>query len=84
MAAGDFNVFAVDWGNIAYGPCYPAAVWNAKLAGKCSALLVERIRELNVTDIHVIGFSLGKADVNNQQHFQIFTLLFTQNRVSEL
>ncbi|KAK9702908.1 Lipase [Popillia japonica] len=53
------NVFAIDWGPLANGPCYPAAVWNARTAGKCSALLVDRLREFNIDDIHVIGFSLG-------------------------
>lgn len=60
MIGKDLNVFAVDWGKLAQGPCYPAAVYNARLAGQCSALLVDRIRELGNVDIHVIGFSLGK------------------------
>lgn len=54
------NIFAIDWGPLAQGPCYPAAVWNARIAGKCSALLVERLREFDTGDLHVIGFSLGK------------------------
>lgn len=53
------NVFAVDWSNLAQSPCYPGAVWNSRFVGKCSAQLVDRIRELGARDIHVIGFSLG-------------------------
>lgn len=53
------NIFTVDWSPIAQGPCYPAAVWNAKFAGKCAAQLLERILELGAEDVHVIGFSLG-------------------------
>lgn len=56
----NMNVFAVDWSNLAQSPCYPGAVWNSRFVGKCSAQLVERIRELGATDIHVIGFSLGE------------------------
>lgn len=55
----DMNVFVIDWGALAPAPCYPAAVWNTNFAGKCSALLLERLRELNTVDLHVIGFSLG-------------------------
>ncbi|XP_017769255.1 PREDICTED: uncharacterized protein LOC108557306 [Nicrophorus vespilloides] len=54
-----FNVFAVDWSPIAQGPCYPAAVWNSRFAGRCTSLLVKRLRDLGASDIHVIGFSLG-------------------------
>ena len=55
----DMNVFVIDWGALAPAPCYPAAVWNTNFAGKCSALLLERLRELDTVDVHVIGFSLG-------------------------
>nr|XP_022917694.1 lipase member I-like [Onthophagus taurus] len=59
LMRNDMNIFAIDWGSIAQGPCYPAAVYNSRIAGKCSALLIERLKELHVENIHVIGFSLG-------------------------
>lgn len=60
----NLNVFAVDWGSLAAGPCYPAAVWNIGHVGKCVSQLVERIRELGASNIHVIGFSLGAQLTN--------------------
>ena len=55
----DLNIFFVDWASLAAGPCYPAAVWNTKHVGECTAQLVERIREFGNEDIHLVGFSLG-------------------------
>lgn len=56
------NLFTVNWANLAQGPCYPAAVWNSRFVGKCTAQLVERIRDTGATDIHIVGFSLGSSD----------------------
>ncbi|CAH1990234.1 unnamed protein product [Acanthoscelides obtectus] len=60
----DNNIFTVDWSPLAQGPCYPGALWNIRHVGKCSAQLVERIREFGAEDIHVIGFSLGAHVAN--------------------
>ncbi|XP_044733591.1 phospholipase A1-like [Chrysoperla carnea] len=59
LIKGDYNIFAVDWGKLAPAPCYPSAVSNSRHVGACTAQLIERLRDLDVTDIHVIGFSLG-------------------------
>lgn len=63
----DFNVFAVDWSPLNRSPCYIGALINVRHVGTCTAQLVERIRELGGTDIHVIGFSLGKTYWKNYQ-----------------
>ncbi|XP_018564368.1 uncharacterized protein LOC108905824 [Anoplophora glabripennis] len=60
----DFNVFAVDWSPLNRSPCYIGALINVRHVGTCTAQLVQRIRELGGTDIHVIGFSLG-AHITN-------------------
>ncbi|KAF5307081.1 hypothetical protein FQR65_LT07140 [Abscondita terminalis] len=49
----------IDWGYLAQGPCYPAAVWNCRTAGKCASKLVEAIHKVSDAHMHVIGFSLG-------------------------
>lgn len=59
LSKQDLNIFAVDWASLAKGPCYPAAVWNTRHVGKCTAQLINRIRETGAKDIHFIGFSLG-------------------------
>lgn len=58
---GDYNVFAVDARNLSKSPllCYPYAVRNAPIMGKCLAELVKKLRRLGAEDLHVIGFSLG-------------------------
>lgn len=60
LKTNDFNIFAVDWSPLNQSPCYPAAVWNARHVGTCTAQLVDRIRDMGAVDIHVIGFSLGR------------------------
>ncbi|XP_059222112.1 phospholipase A1 [Stomoxys calcitrans] len=64
LAKDDYNIFYVDWSNLALGPCYLNAVYNIQHAGACVAQLVERIRDLNSSDIHLIGFSLGAHMTN--------------------
>ncbi|KAJ8935331.1 hypothetical protein NQ318_016624 [Aromia moschata] len=58
------NIFAVNWSPLNRSPCYVGALLNTKHVGTCSAQLVERIREMGGTDIHVIGFSLGAHIAN--------------------
>ncbi|XP_043270402.1 phospholipase A1-like [Venturia canescens] len=53
------NLIAVDWHRLAAGPCYPMVVYNVPHVGHCVAQLIERLRDVGTTDIHVIGFSLG-------------------------
>ncbi|KAH1017512.1 phospholipase A1 member A [Dendroctonus ponderosae] len=64
LKTSDYNIFAVDWSPLNQSPCYPAAVWNARHVGTCTAQLVDRIRDMGAVDIHVIGFSLG-AHITN-------------------
>lgn len=54
-----YNLIAVDWHRLATAPCYPIAVHNVPHVGYCLAQLIQRLRDNNVTNIHVIGFSLG-------------------------
>lgn len=65
LAKGDYNVFYVDWSTLALGPCYINAVHNIQHTGACVAQLVERIRDMNTSDIHIIGFSLGAHIANH-------------------
>lgn len=61
---GDYNLFYVDWSDLAHGPCYPSAVHNTKHVGTCVGQLVNRILDSGTENIHLIGFSLG-AQVTN-------------------
>ncbi|XP_005186631.2 pancreatic lipase-related protein 2 [Musca domestica] len=75
LAKGDYNVFYVDWSTLAKGPCYVNAVYNIQHIGTCVAQLVERIRDMQSSDIHVIGFSLGAHIANYiAKNVQNFTL----------
>lgn len=56
---GSYNLFFVDWSELARAPCYPSAVHNTKYAGECIGQLVNRIRDAGSENIHIIGFSLG-------------------------
>ncbi|XP_030755422.1 pancreatic triacylglycerol lipase-like isoform X3 [Sitophilus oryzae] len=64
LKTNDYNIFAIDWSPLNKSPCYPAAVWNARHVGTCTAQLVDRIRDMGAKDIHVIGFSLGAHIAN--------------------
>ncbi|VEN41306.1 unnamed protein product [Callosobruchus maculatus] len=64
LKSQDYNIFTVDWSPLGQAPCYVGALWNIRQVGKCSAQLVERIKELGAEDIHVIGFSLGAHVAN--------------------
>lgn len=58
---GDYNLFFVDWSELARAPCYPSAAHNTKHAGECIGQLVNRIHDAGSSgeNIHIIGFSLG-------------------------
>ncbi|XP_032674863.1 uncharacterized protein LOC116845832 isoform X2 [Odontomachus brunneus] len=59
LKRGSYNLIAVDWHRLAVTPCYPVAVHNIPHVGDCLAQMVERLRDYEATDIHMIGFSLG-------------------------
>lgn len=73
---GSYNLFFVDWSELARAPCYPSAVHNTKYAGECIGQLVNRIRDTGTENIHIIGFSLGAhvgkmhfiQNINNNNH----------------
>lgn len=65
---GSYNLFFVDWSELARSPCYPSAVHNTKYAGECIGQLVNRIRDTGTENIHLIGFSLG-AHVGKMQFY---------------
>ncbi|XP_055319675.1 pancreatic triacylglycerol lipase [Sitodiplosis mosellana] len=58
---GNYNLFFVDWSELARAPCYPSAAHNTKYAGECIGQLVNRIHDAGSSgeNIHIIGFSLG-------------------------
>ncbi|KAF7271111.1 hypothetical protein GWI33_015973 [Rhynchophorus ferrugineus] len=64
LKTNDYNIFAVDWSPLNQAPCYPAAVWNSRHVGTCTAQLVDRIKDMGASDIHIIGFSLGAQIAN--------------------
>lgn len=59
----DTYVISVDYSPLARLRCYlPWAVSNARIVGKCLALLLNNLMDQGVyssNDIHIIGFSLG-------------------------
>lgn len=59
----DLNVISVDYKELVQAPCYVQAVHNVPLVGKCTKMLLLRLfrlrPDLNLRDLHVIGFSLG-------------------------
>ncbi|XP_046737197.1 lipase member H [Diprion similis] len=59
LARGECNVIAVDWHRLAAAPCYPVAVHNVPHVGRCLGQLIQILRDVGATDLHVIGFSLG-------------------------
>lgn len=89
----------MDWEKLCPGPCYPSAVYNTRHVGVCVAQLVERLRDLHITDIHLIGFSLGAHvagfAANNLRPYKLpritgldpamplFTFVTSDNRLDE-
>uniref|UniRef100_A0A2C9GRW6 Uncharacterized protein n=1 Tax=Anopheles arabiensis TaxID=7173 RepID=A0A2C9GRW6_ANOAR len=64
LSRANYNLFYVDWSDLAHGPCYPSAVHNTRHVGKCIGQLVQRIIDAGTDNIHLVGFSLG-AQVTN-------------------
>lgn len=63
MRIPNVNVLAVDWGELATLPCYPAAAFNTVQVGHCTANMLLALSILDESfkpeDAHLIGFSLG-------------------------
>nr|XP_034827329.1 inactive pancreatic lipase-related protein 1-like isoform X1 [Maniola hyperantus] len=62
MECCNYNIISVDYNPIVLDPCYFQAAHNTELAGMCTAQLVDNlVQKYNfpLSDIHVIGFSLG-------------------------
>lgn len=59
LKKSEYNVISVDYRRLVVAPCYLVAVRNLPHVGECLAQLIERMKELGASDIHVIGFSLG-------------------------
>ncbi|KAB0794898.1 hypothetical protein PPYR_11737 [Photinus pyralis] len=57
--SGKLNVILIDWSDYAKGPCYPAAVWNCRMVGNCLSQLIDAIRCISTSNVHLLGFSLG-------------------------
>lgn len=59
----DYNIWMIDWSEVAAGPCYPIVVSNLNYVGKCIAQLVKEILEISQVPkesaFHLIGFSVG-------------------------
>lgn len=63
LAYQDLNVISVNYKDLVQAPCYVQAVHNVPLVGKCTKMLLLRLfrlrPDLNLHDLHVVGFSLG-------------------------
>ncbi|CAH2108465.1 unnamed protein product [Euphydryas editha] len=61
LSRKDYNVFMVDWSNLARFPCYLSALSNTKLAGQCTAQLYSFLTQAGVSakKITCVGHSLG-------------------------
>ncbi|XP_014284699.1 phospholipase A1 isoform X1 [Halyomorpha halys] len=63
LTHGYYNIITVDWGKIALDGCYIASAFNAPVAGRCSAQLLQQLylrRGMHWKEAtHVIGFSMG-------------------------
>lgn len=62
LGKGDYNVFWVDWGEMAATPWYRTAARNTALVGKHTAGLLDHLHRstgADLQDFHLVGFSLG-------------------------
>lgn len=63
LAQGEYNIIVVDWNPLALAPCYVQAVENVELVAKCAAQLLDSLFEtrveVDISQTHIIGFSLG-------------------------
>ncbi|XP_026733202.1 pancreatic lipase-related protein 3-like [Trichoplusia ni] len=58
----NYNIISIDYNPIAREPCYIEAARNTELVGKCTAQLIDQLvqkHDFNLSQFHVIGFSLG-------------------------
>ena len=57
---GDYNVFAIEWGDLETWANYPQAAIRTRAVGEHSANLVKILSDVGAFDkIHVVGHSLG-------------------------
>ena len=60
LQVGDYNVFAIEWGDLETWANYPQAAVRTRAVGEHSANLVKILSDVGTFDkIHVIGHSLG-------------------------
>lgn len=64
LQRGEYNLFYIDYSDLARGPCYIQAVHNIRHVGKCLGNLLNLIYETGAKDVHLIGFSLGAQLAN--------------------
>lgn len=57
------NIISIDYEKLALENCYTQAVENTNVVARCTALFLEDLlkirKDLRLSQIHVIGFSLG-------------------------
>merc|ERR1712179_701911 len=60
LQVGDYNVFAIEWGDLETWANYPQAAVRTRAVGEHSANLVKILSDVGAFDnIHVVGHSLG-------------------------
>lgn len=62
MENTDYNILAVDWGEIATNPIYPYTAASTRWVGKSVATLLEALNNsynVSADKVHLIGHSLG-------------------------
>jgi len=60
LEVGEYNVFAIEWGDLETWANYPQAAVRTRAVGEHSANLVKILSDVGVFDkIHVVGHSLG-------------------------
>ncbi|CAA9998673.1 unnamed protein product [Nesidiocoris tenuis] len=61
MRRGDYNVFTVDWEDIAHFPCYLSAIGNTRLVAQCTAQFYSFLTSHGATAENTVcvGHSLG-------------------------
>ncbi|XP_055540996.1 pancreatic lipase-related protein 2-like isoform X2 [Wyeomyia smithii] len=62
LADGEYNIVSLDYNPLALEPCYYQAVRNLPTVANCTAQLLDYMierRMFTLSDIHVVGFSLG-------------------------
>lgn len=62
LTKGDYNVFLVDWSQLAATPWYYTAASNTEPVAKHTATMLDHLSRstgADLQDFHLIGFSLG-------------------------